>query len=61
MKIKESNLPVKRCVKCGTELVEDMTIMMFGGGNKVLYCPNEKCERFGLQTWVYATKREKTK
>jgi ArsR family metal-binding transcriptional regulator len=52
------NTPIKRCIKCGEELKEDVAIDLFSGTQSITYCPNEKCDRYGLQTYVGVIQKE---
>jgi len=58
-------MKTKYCIKCGTELIEDADVAFLGAlsgfPSRVVYCPNKKCKRFGLQTWVWLEKKEKNK
>jgi len=50
---KKSGVIIKKCIECGSKLVDDERLGIFGSGDRVIYCPNKKCSRFGLQTWVW--------
>ena len=52
---------IKRCIECNSELVDDVRFGFFDTGDRVIYCPNKKCSRFGLQTWVWKEERKEEK
>ena len=52
---------IKRCIECNSELVDDVRLGIFGSADRVIYCPNKKCNRVGLQTWVWKEEKNEPK